>query len=108
MNEIEFMVRVQLPNPNNYHSSPSGDSQFDDDYKKAIFDNKPPGFEVMWPRLNEKWPIDSEGYTYVRLYLSDQTQVGNGQDRLIFWVDEANKNSKALKELKAKLRKLFE
>ncbi len=70
-NPVQFMIRVKLPSSSAYHSSPSGDSEYDEAYKKAIFDIKPPGFEVCWPRLNEKWPKDSEGYTFVPLYISD-------------------------------------
>lgn len=68
--QVEFMVRVKLPSSGGYHSSPSGDTQYEIDYRQAIFDVKPIGFEVRWPRLNEKWPVDSEGYTYVPLYVS--------------------------------------
>lgn len=64
---LEFMVRVKLPKSGSYHSSPSGDSEYEDAYNKAIADALPPGFEVCKARLNEKWPIDSEGVTYVPL-----------------------------------------
>lgn len=79
----EFMVRVKLPSSSAYHSSPSGDTEYEDAYQKAIFALKPPGFEVIWPRLNQKWPVDSEGYTWVRLYCSDPKEA------LAYWMKEA-------------------
>jgi len=79
----EFMVRVKLPSSSAYHSSPSGDTEYEEAYRNAIFAVKPPGFEVSWPRLNEKWPVDSEGYTWVRLYCTDQKVA------LAYWMKEA-------------------
>jgi hypothetical protein len=79
----EFMVRVKLPSSSAYHSSPSGDTEYEDAYKKAIADALPPGFEVRWPRMHEKWPVDSEGYTYVRLYATDEkTALAHYIDRV--------------------------
>jgi hypothetical protein len=69
---VEFMVRVKLPSSGAYHSSPSGDTEYDNAYKEAIFAATPIGFEVGWPRRNEKWPVDSEGFTWVRLYCTDE------------------------------------
>jgi hypothetical protein len=71
----EFMVRVKLPSSSAYAACPSGDAEYEEAYKKAIFDVKPAGFEVSWPRLNEKWPVDSEGYTWVRLFCADQSSA---------------------------------
>ncbi len=63
----EFMVRVKLPDSSSFHSSPSGDSAYEDAYNKALADAVPAGYEVQQPRRNEKWPRDSEGFTWVRL-----------------------------------------
>lgn len=90
---LEYFVRVKLPSPGGYHSGPSGDSEFEDAYKGAIFAAKPPGFEVKWPKLMQRWPVDSEGYTFVPLFLSDKP------DALQHYMDLAN-------ELQAKIDRL--
>jgi hypothetical protein len=59
----EFMIRVQLPSASAFHCSPSGDSEFEDAYRKAILEKLPDGFEVIWPLLNRQTPKDSEGFT---------------------------------------------
>lgn len=69
--QLMFMVRVKLPNPAGYHSSPSGDTEYEQARSSAIFAVKPVGFEVKWPRGGERWPVDSEGYTFVPLVVSD-------------------------------------
>lgn len=69
--QLMFMVRVKLPNPAGYHSSPSGDTEYESARSEAIFAVKPAGFEVKWPRGGERWPVDSEGYTFVPLVLTD-------------------------------------
>lgn len=68
----EYMIRVKLPDSSHYAACPSGDTEYDEAYKKAIFDAKPDGFEVKWPRRNEKWAMDSEGYTLVPLKCTDE------------------------------------
>lgn len=90
---LEFMIRAKLPNPGAYHSSPSGDNDYEDAYKKAIFDVKPPGFEVSWPKLGHKWPTDSLGYTYVPLYVS------SAESSLYYYINR-------VKELEDKLEKI--
>jgi hypothetical protein len=32
----EFMIRVRLPSPDGYPSCPSGDTDYEEDYKEAI------------------------------------------------------------------------
>ena len=68
----EFMVRVKLPSSGAFPGTPSGDTEYEQAYRKAILSELPQGFEVQWPRSNEKWPVDSEGYTWVRLRCSDE------------------------------------
>lgn len=75
MNDYEIVIRVKLPSAVGFHSSPSGDTEYEEAYRKAIFDKKPVGFEVRWPRLNEKWPVDGDGMTWVPLYVSDKAAV---------------------------------
>ena len=45
---IEFVVRVKLPSSAGFNSGPSGDTEYESAYQKAIFDIKPDGFEVAW------------------------------------------------------------
>jgi hypothetical protein len=68
MNLPEFMVRVLLPPSHSYACCPSGDTTYEEAYNKAIQDVLPPGFVVKWPRVGHKWPVDSEGYTWVHLH----------------------------------------
>jgi len=93
----EFMVRVKLPSSSAFHSSPSGDTEYEQAYKKAIFDVKPPGFEVKWPWMNEKWPVDSEGYTWVRLYCTDEKLALN------YWMQQVQFLQKKLAEVRRAL-----
>lgn len=93
-NTLEFMIRVKLPNPGAYSGSPSGDSQYEDDYNKAIFDIKPPGFEVSWPKLGHKWPSDSLGFTYVPLYISDE------KSGLYYYIERVHELEDKLEKIK--------
>ena len=78
---VEYVVRVKLPSSAGYHSGPSGDTEYEDDYNKAIFAAKPEGFEVAWPS-KDTWPKDKDGMTWVRLYCTDQKKaVEYFQDR---------------------------
>jgi hypothetical protein len=85
INELpEFMMRVKLPNPNDYASCPSGDTDYEKDYSDALFKNKPSGFEIKYERSGVKWPTDSDGFTYVRLYCTDkQIALATAYDELI-------------------------
>lgn len=79
----EFMMRVKLPSSGEYHSRPSGDTAYEEALRRALMEVKPEGFEIIYPKLNEKWPIDSEGFTWVRLYCT------NDKDALGYWMKEA-------------------
>ncbi len=85
---VEYMVRVKLPNPAGYHCSPSGDSEYEDAYRQAISEARPPGFEVRWPRAGQKWAVDSEGYTLVPLYLAGK------EEALDYWMAEYQRAAK--------------
>lgn len=95
-------IRVKLPSSGGYHSSPSGDAEYEKAYKDAIFKAKPAGFEVKWPRANEKWPVDSEGYTFVPLYL---TQAA---DAVAHWQEQADMYRVKYETLQNKVLKLAE
>jgi hypothetical protein len=98
--QVGFHIRVKLPSPAAFHSGPSGDTEYDEAYKGAIFREKPQGFEVRWPRLNEKWPVDSEGYTWVPLYVSHaQDALHNALDMLHTAQRQLETLRKAIKEL---------
>jgi hypothetical protein len=69
--EVQFMIRVKLPEPN-----PRTEDGYDADYSAAINAVKPYGFEVKWPNEGDcAWPVDSEGFTFVPLYVST-TEAG--------------------------------
>jgi hypothetical protein len=68
----EFYIRVKLPNPAGFASCPSGDTEYSEAYQGAIFAAKPQGFEVRYPRGNQRWATDSEGFTLVPLFLTDE------------------------------------
>lgn len=72
--QIEYVVRVALPSSSGYHSGPSGDTEYDADYKNAIHAAVPPGFEVAW-KSRDTWPKDKDGLTWVRLYCVDQKRA---------------------------------
>jgi hypothetical protein len=97
---VEFMMKVKLPSPAAFPSCPSGDTDYDDAYRSAIFAEKPMGFEIAWPRLNQKWPVDSEGFTWVPLYLS------SSKDALHVALNEWHRLQKAHQALLDKLKAL--
>ncbi len=90
----EFMVRVKLPSSGGYHCSPSGDTEYEEAYNAAIMAAKPDGYEVIWPRIGEKWPVDSEGYTWVRLRCTD------GKAAVAYWTERCRLAEKELKRIK--------
>lgn len=80
--EIEYVVRVRLPSSSEFHSSPSGDTEYETQYNAAIFAAKPDGFEVAWSSRSY-WPIDKDGMTWVKLYCTDKAMaVERLQDRV--------------------------
>lgn len=80
--QIEYVMRCKLPSSGGFHSGPSGDTEYEEAYRKAIFENKPEGFEVAWPTQN-LWPVDKDGMTWVKLYCTDQKKaIEYFQDRL--------------------------
>ncbi len=64
--EVEYVMRAKLPP---WKERPSGG--VDPEYRTAIFENMPTGFEVKW-QTREEWPVDKDGLTWVRLYCTDQ------------------------------------
>jgi hypothetical protein len=96
------MIRVKLPSAASFHCSPSGDTEYEDAYRKAIFEKIPEDFEVIWPLLNQKTPTDSEGFTWIRIRYNG-TCAGNPQ---MHWIQECQAAQKELRELKSAIRKL--
>jgi|GEM_PF-6381024 len=68
---VEYVVRCKLPSSAAY---PSGDTEYDEAYRRAIFANKPEGFEVHW-QTKHLWPTDQDGMTWVRLYCTDNKKA---------------------------------
>lgn len=77
--ELVFGIRVKLEDGidpvailEKYRASSTGGE--DPNYiamRDAIFEAKPNGFEVHWARKSRPWPVDSAGYTFVPLYVTD-------------------------------------
>jgi len=70
---LEVMMRIKLPVEGGFIRTIES-SEYTADQKvcmDAIFAAKPRGFEVRWPKIGERWPMDSEGTTFVPLYLYD-------------------------------------
>lgn len=86
---LEFMVRVKLPCASDFKPGDGYESARND----AIFAIKPCGFEVKWPREGQTWPVDSEGYTYVPLFLTYH------KDALAFYMERHFKSVKFRNEL---------
>lgn len=92
---VEYYMRCMLPSASGYSSGPSGDTEYDSDYREAIFKNKPEGFEIAWP-TQRQWPRIDGGYTLVKLYLSDKKMaIENLNDQLI----DARKEIQRIRDL---------
>lgn len=100
--EVQFMIRVKLPPLSEGVTSPSGDPAEDRAYKDAIFAAKPYGFEVQWNYDGPAWPIDSQGYTYVPLFVST-TEAG----ALNTWIDRYYQIREAMASVTAKASELL-
>lgn len=64
---IYLMIRTKLPNASSYHCSPSGDSEFEDAYNKALKASIPEGYKIRYDGMS--WPVDNKGYTYIPVEL---------------------------------------
>ena len=78
----EYVIRVKLPSAAGYHSSPSGDTEYEIAYDKAIHDALPPGFEVASLKTNERYAVDSEGRSMVLI------RPKRGQENALVWYME--------------------
>ena len=96
----EYMVRMKLPNPAAFASCPSGDTEYESAYQKALDDARPEGFEFVYPRRNEKWPKDSEGWTWARLRCTD------GDNALSAMLEKVRGQQVEMENIKRILRKL--
>ena len=98
--DVEYLMRCKLPSSCGYHSSPSGDTQYENDYRDAIFANKPEGFEIAWSSRST-WPIDKDGNTWVKLYCTDK------QMALQYYIDATARLKKELDRIKSKLAEII-
>lgn len=78
---VEYVMRVELPSSSAYHASPSGDTEFEGDFRRAILDRLPPGFEVSW-KTQRSWPKDQDGMTWVKLYCTDPNRAVEHYQRI--------------------------
>ncbi len=90
---LMFMVRVKLP-------PLDGPDEVLGPWKQAVFAAKPPGFEVKWARNGEKWPVDSEGFTFVPLYVTSAKEV------FLYHVEKVVSLERRLKHIQDTLRSL--
>lgn len=70
-----FCIRVKMPDATKYSSDGGHESPLSRARSNAIFAAKPQGFEVKWPLLDQNWPVDAEGFTWVPLYHSDDKNI---------------------------------
>lgn len=96
----DFVMRVRLPSSGAYAACPSGDTEYEDAYNKALKEATPPGYEIIQPRRNEKWPTDSEGYTWVRL------RCTNPDNALAHWMDKAKVAEERLDRIRTAIAKI--
>lgn len=109
MNEarkLEFMVRVRLPilpDGITHHVYQPDLTPEQRAYQNAIFAAKPFGFEVRWPEDGKAWPVDSDGYTYVPLFIST-TEAG----AVNVWIDRYYEARDQLSKVAAKAKELLQ
>lgn len=86
--QLELMFRIKLPDEDECtleglcNNAPEKDYENTRSWRMLILDSKPPGYEVKWPSKGEVWPADSEGFTWVPLYLT------NAKDATSHWMSE--------------------
>lgn len=89
----EFMVRVKLPSSECYAACPSGDTEYEIDYKKAIADCLLPEFVPIEPKLGHRWPVDSEGCTFIPI------RCKNADEAIQYWMDQTKKVNERLSKI---------
>lgn len=96
----EFVARIKLPSGAAYPSCPSGDTEYADDYGKALAAGVPPGFEPVRSRANGRWAVDSDGNTLVMLRATTQ------ENALAMALERADLAEKELAHLRAVIAKV--
>ena len=94
--EPEFMIRVKLPSPSAYPSCPSGDTDYESDYRQAVSAAMPEDFELVTERPGVANPRDSEGYTYLRIRCKD---FKKWQRHLVARVNKSEDALRAIQEI---------
>lgn len=97
--DVEYVMRCKLPNSGGFASCPSGDTEYEEAYRRAILSNLPPGFGVAW-KTEATWPIDRDGLTWVKLYCT------NHEDAMNRWRQEAIDARRELDRVKALARQI--
>lgn len=95
-----FVMKVKLPNSNEFHSGPSGDTEYEEAHRKALFANKPDGFEIRYKRSGVEWPVDSSGFTWVPLYVSVE------RDGIAMALERADRAERSLREIREKITQI--
>lgn len=107
--QVEFFVRVKLPHP---YEFPAKGGREDDPERQAmdqrrqensdaVFRVKPDGYEVKWPQTKEAiWPIDNEGFSWVRLAVGDTKDALSSWQRRYFELERRHRRLReAIKDL---------
>lgn len=63
--KIQYCIRVELPSSGGYAACPSGDTEYEEAYNNAIKSAMPDGFKLVPVRLGHNRPVDSEGFTWM-------------------------------------------
>lgn len=67
----EFMVRVKLPR-SDACICPDEDPDYQGALADALSAARPDGYEYRYTTDSNKWPVDSEGFTWARLRCNDE------------------------------------
>jgi hypothetical protein len=98
-NEVEYVMRCKLPSSAGFHSGPSGDTEYEEAYRKAIFASLPQGFEIAW-KTKETWPKDRDGVTWVKLYCT------NREDAMNTWRQEAIDSKREIERIRSLVKQI--
>jgi hypothetical protein len=89
--QLMYVIKVKLPEVN--MQTLSRCLKHPENCRKAIFKEKPEGFEVDWDSAHT-WPIDAEGYTWIKLYCTDPKMA------IEFWMRKSENYRKQLLAIK--------
>lgn len=95
---MDIVVRVKLPSSAGYHSSPSGDTEYAEDYSKAMKEAMPPGFQPVDNPTSGRVK-DADGFTWIRVRCIE----GAGENQLAYWIQREQDARDELARVKKKV-----